>query len=93
MFLELLEVLVLLCKLLLKLEQLLLLTHSNGIILVGFLSLCECITVERNQSDHISEAWEQEKRTLMPDQYSVELQYRLRPWLEWWLRRQLGIEG
>jgi hypothetical protein len=29
----------------------------------------------------------------MLDRYSVELQYHLQPWLEWWLRRQLGIEG
>jgi hypothetical protein len=92
-FLQLLEVFVLLLKLLLKLHELLLLTHSDGIVLIGFLPLRECISVRQNQSAHISEAWEQEKRTLMPGPYSVELLYHLRPWLEWWLRRQLGIEG
>lgn len=28
----------------------------------------------------------------MPGLQPVELQYLLRPWLEWQLRRQLGIE-
>jgi hypothetical protein len=47
-FLELLEVFVLLLKLLLKLQELLLLTHSDGIVLIGFLSLRECITARKN---------------------------------------------
>ena len=48
MFLELFEVFVLLLKLLLELKELLLLPHSDGIVLVGFLALCECISVQRN---------------------------------------------
>jgi hypothetical protein len=48
----------------------------------------------QSQLAHLPEAWEREKElTLKQHPYSVELQCRLRPWLEWWLRRQLGIVG
>jgi hypothetical protein len=46
-FLELLEVLVLLCELLLELQELLLLTHSDGVVLVGLLTLRESITMPK----------------------------------------------
>jgi len=42
--LELLQVLVLLCQLLLELHKLLLLTHADGIVLVGLLALGECVS-------------------------------------------------
>lgn len=60
MFLELLEVFVLLLKLPLELYELLFLTQANGIVLVGFLALRECITAQKTQLVHLSEAWEQD---------------------------------
>lgn len=45
MFLELLQVCVLLSKLPLELCELLLFAHADGIVLVGFLTLGECITI------------------------------------------------
>jgi hypothetical protein len=39
----------LLCKLLLELQELLLLTHSDGVVLVGLLTLRKCITGHRSQ--------------------------------------------
>lgn len=42
---QLLQVLVLLCKLSLELHQLLLLTHANGVILIGLLALGECVPI------------------------------------------------
>jgi hypothetical protein len=92
-FLELLEVFVLLLKLLLELKELLLLTHSDGIILVGFLAFRECISVHRKQLVDLPEAGEQQQRTLMLGPLPLELQYHHRPWLEWLSRRQLGIVG
>ena len=46
MFLEFLQVFVLFLKLLLKLQELLLLSHSDSIVLVGLLPLRESITVK-----------------------------------------------
>ncbi len=83
MFLELLEVFVLLLKLLLELQELLLLSHSDGVVLAGFLALCECVTAYRKQLVYLPEAGEQQQRTLMLGPLPVELQYHLRPWLEW----------
>jgi hypothetical protein len=60
-FLELFEVFVLLCELLLELQELLLLTHSNGIVLVGLLTLRECITISHSQLAHLSGTWAWEK--------------------------------
>ena len=93
MFLELLQVFVLLLQLLLELHELLLLSHSDGIVLIGLFPLRESITTQETRLAHLSEAWDQEPPTLMLGPQTVELQYLLRPWLEWWLRRQLGIEG
>lgn len=45
MFLKLLEVFLLLCELLLELEELLLLSHLDGVVLAGLLALGECVTV------------------------------------------------
>jgi hypothetical protein len=59
-FLKLLEVFVLLLKLPLELHELLLLTYANGIVLVGFLALRECITAQKLQLVHLSDAWEQD---------------------------------
>jgi len=50
--LELLQVLVLLCQLLLELHKLLLLTHADGIVLVGLLALGECVSVESRAVSH-----------------------------------------
>lgn len=44
MCLELLQVLLVVGQLFLKLQELLLLTHSDGVVLVGFLTLGECIS-------------------------------------------------
>jgi hypothetical protein len=82
MFLELLEVFVLLLKLLLELKELLLLPHSDGIVLAGFLALCECISVQGKRLVHSPGGGEQQQRTLMLGLLLVELQYHLRPWLE-----------
>jgi hypothetical protein len=82
-FLKLLEVFVLLLKLLLELKELLLLPHSNGIVLIGLLALCECISVDIKQLAYLPEAGEHQKRTLMLGPLPVELQYHLQPWLEW----------
>ena len=57
MFLELFEVFVLLLKLLLELKELLLLPHSDGIVLVGFLALCECISVQRKAISTSPGSW------------------------------------
>lgn len=48
MVLELLQMFVLLRELLLQLQELLLFPHTDGIILIGLLSLCECIAVQSN---------------------------------------------
>ncbi len=60
MFLELLEVFVLLLKLLLQLKELLLLPHSDGIVLAGFLALCECISVQGKRLVYLPEAGDQQ---------------------------------
>lgn len=93
--LELLQVLMLLCQLLLELHELLLLTHADGVVLIGFLALGECISMESEavSQDVHSAGLVKKLRTLLQHLCFVELQCRRRPWLEWWLRRQLGIGG
>jgi hypothetical protein len=46
MVLKLLQMFVLLRELLLQLQKLLFFSHTDGIILIGLLSLCECIAVQ-----------------------------------------------
>ena len=46
--LELFQMFVLLCKLLLQLQELLLFPHTNGVIFIGLLSLGERIAVQSN---------------------------------------------
>jgi hypothetical protein len=85
----------LLLDLLLKLEELLLLTLADSKILAGFLSLRECITIKK----HIQLAWirmADMKGVLCTQKQRlqfVELRYHHQPWLERWLRMQLGIGG
>ena len=56
MLLELLQMFVLLCDSPLELQELLLLTHLDGVVLTGFLALGECVTESRSQLAKLPEA-------------------------------------
>jgi hypothetical protein len=92
-FPELLKVFLLLCKLLLELQELLLLAHANSVVLTGLLALGECITVDRERMScpglphRIGSL-----RTRKPPLLILELQCHRQTLLERWLRMQLGIE-